>query len=85
MSTLQTITPQLNSLTQHGRFHEAMDLISGILNEVGSDSPERAELEEAYGIIEQMAQMSQFAQEMGVGPGGTNAQDYPPDWKPPKS
>ena len=32
MSTLKTITPQLNTLTQHGRFHEAMDLVAGILN-----------------------------------------------------
>ena len=84
MSTLQTITPQLKSLTQHGRFHEAMDLIAGILKELGEDSAERPELEEAHGIIEQMAQMSQFAQELGVGPGGTNAQEYKPDWEPPK-
>ena len=85
MSTLKTITPQLNTLTQHGRFHEAMDLVAWILNELEPNHPERPELEEAYGIIEQMAQMSQFAQELGVGPGGTNAQEYAPDWEPPKS
>ena len=82
-SDLKRIMNQLDSLTREGHYQAAMALVKEAQSSFDEGSPEAIELEEAMTMLIQMAQMAQFARELGIGPGGSQVQEYAPDWTPP--
>lgn len=81
---LKPIIDEVDKLTKVGHYHPAMALVAESLQGLPEDSADAKELREALVLLEQMAQMSQFAEELGVGPGGAHSQEYSPDWETPK-
>ena len=82
-SPLNRIMRQLDDMTQRGHYQAAMALVDEARKGYAEDSPEYQELNEALQMLVQMAEMAQFAKEVGVGPGGSHVQEYAPDWTPP--
>lgn len=82
-SDLKRIMNQLDSLTREGHYQAAMALVKEAQGSFEAGSPESAELDEAMTLLIQMAEMARFAQELGIGPGGSQVQEYKPDWTPP--
>ena len=83
-SSLKKIMRQLDNFTREGHYGAAMALVKEAQSMYPSESAEGKELAEAMVILVQMAEMAQFAEELGVGPGGSQVQEYGPDWTPPK-
>ena len=83
-SDIKTIMRQLDDFTREGHYGAAMALVKEAQSAYSPESREGKELEEAMDILVQMAEMAQFAKELGVGPGGSHVQEYGPDWVPPK-
>ena len=81
---LKRIMNQLDNLTREGHYQAAMALVKEAQGSFPAPSKEADELEEAMTLLIQMAEMAQFARELGIGPGGTQVQEYSPDWTPPK-
>lgn len=80
---LKSIMNQLDSLTREGHYQAAMAVVQEAQVTFPAESPEGKELAEAMEMLIQMAQMAQFAKELGIGPGGSQVQEYSPDWTPP--
>lgn len=83
-SDMKKIMRQLDDFTRQGHYGAAMGFVKEAQSAYPPESPEGKELAEAMVILVQMAEMAQFAEELGVGPGGSHVQEYGPDWTPPK-
>ena len=82
---MKALLAHVDDLTRHGRYTEAMEAMAEALQKVEADRPEAEELRDGLRLLQQMADMAQFTEDLGIGPGGTQqSTEYGPGWTPEK-
>ena len=79
---MKALIAHVDELTKHGRYTEAMEAMAQVLQTAEPNSDEAAEIRDALRLLQQMADMAQFTEELGIGPGGTPSVEYGPGWSP---
>ncbi len=79
---MKALIAHVDELTKHGHYTQAMEAMAEALQKVDGESPEADELRDGLRLLHQMADMTQFTEELGVGPGGPQSAEYGPDWTP---